>query len=103
MVTVTATEFAKNFGRYREVVQTEAVEVTSHDRVTGYFISRVEYETLQALKQAQREPVEKPKLTVTEKLALFEKIRLSAAAKALPGPDAAHSADFLYDDDGLPG
>ncbi len=25
-----------------------------------------------------------------------------AAAKALPGSSAAHSADFLYDDDGLP-
>jgi hypothetical protein len=24
-----------------------------------------------------------------------------AAAKATPGPDAAHSADYLYDDDGL--
>ena len=26
-----------------------------------------------------------------------------AAAKALPGPCAARSQDFLYDDDGLPG
>jgi prevent-host-death family protein len=25
-----------------------------------------------------------------------------AAAKATPGPDAAHSADHLYDDNGLP-
>jgi len=26
----------------------------------------------------------------------------SARGKATAGPDAAHSADFLYDDDGLP-
>lgn len=44
MITVPATEFSKNFGRYRELVQREAVAVTSHERVTGYFVSRAEYE-----------------------------------------------------------
>lgn len=34
--------------------------------------------------------------------ALMEKVRAAAAAKALPGPNAAHSQDFLYDDDGMP-
>jgi prevent-host-death family protein len=38
----------------------------------------------------------------TERRALMERIRLSGAAKALRGPDAARSQDFLYDDDGLP-
>jgi prevent-host-death family protein len=28
--------------------------------------------------------------------------RARAMAKPTPGPDAAHSADFLYDDEGLP-
>ena len=37
-----------------------------------------------------------------ERRALMERVRLSGAAKALPGPDAARSQDFLYDDDGLP-
>lgn len=37
-----------------------------------------------------------------ERRALMERIRLSGAAKALPGPAAARSQDFLYDDDGLP-
>ena len=32
---------------------------------------------------------------------LLEELR-AAAAHATPGPDAAHSQDFLYDDDGLP-
>jgi len=50
MVTVPSTEFAKNFGHYREVVQAEPVAVTSHNRVTGYFISRKEYDELLRLK-----------------------------------------------------
>ena len=44
MITVPSSEFSKNFGRYREAAQREPVAVTSHDRVTGYFVSRVEYE-----------------------------------------------------------
>lgn len=34
---------------------------------------------------------------------LLEAVRASAAGKATAGPDAAHSQDFLYGDDGLPG
>ena len=34
--------------------------------------------------------------------ALMEKARASAIAKALQGPAAARSQDFLYDDDGTP-
>jgi hypothetical protein len=33
----------------------------------------------------------------------MERVRASASVKAGPGPDAAHSQDFLYGDDGLPG
>lgn len=33
---------------------------------------------------------------------LLEAMRASAAAKASAGPDAAHSQDFLYGDEGLP-
>ena len=43
-VMVTATEFAKNFGKYREIAQREPVAVSSHGRVSGYFISGVEFE-----------------------------------------------------------
>jgi prevent-host-death family protein len=52
-------------------------------------------------------PVELPRREWTaEELAerrrkLLE-ISEQAAKKALPGPDAAHSADYLYDEDGLP-
>lgn len=47
---VPATEFTRNFGRYREIVQREPVAVTSHGRATGYFVSAVEYEEMQRLK-----------------------------------------------------
>lgn len=50
MTQVAATEFARNFGRYREEAQREAVAVATHNRVTGYFVSAHEYEELQQLK-----------------------------------------------------
>ncbi len=34
---------------------------------------------------------------------LLEEFRASASAKVTPGPSAARSQDFLYDEDGLPG
>jgi prevent-host-death family protein len=34
--------------------------------------------------------------------ALMERVRASASGKAGSGPDAAHSQDFLYGEDGLP-
>lgn len=42
------------------------------------------------------------KLTPEERARVFEEVR-AAAAKATPGPDAARSQDFLYDEFGLPG
>ena len=44
MVKVQASEFSKNFGHYREIAQREAVAVTNHNRITGYFVSAVEYD-----------------------------------------------------------
>lgn len=35
--------------------------------------------------------------------AIIEALQDSAARTARPGPDAARSQDFLYDEDGLPG
>ena len=44
-------------------------------------------------------PVKK-RLTREDRRALIEEIR--ASAKPSPGPSAARSQDFLYDEDGLP-
>ncbi len=55
MVAVTATEFAKNFGRYKEEAQREPVAITSHGRTSGYFMSAPAFEEYQRLKaQATR-------------------------------------------------
>jgi PHD/YefM family antitoxin component YafN of YafNO toxin-antitoxin module len=51
---VPATEFARDFGRYREIAQREPVAVTSHGRATGYFVSAVEYEEMPRLKTLVR-------------------------------------------------
>lgn len=52
MTEVAATEFARNFGKYREVAQREAVAVVAHNRVTGYFVSARDYDEYQRLKAA---------------------------------------------------
>jgi prevent-host-death family protein len=46
MASVTAAEFAKSFGRFREVAQREPVAITSHGRETCYLISAEEYRRL---------------------------------------------------------
>jgi PHD/YefM family antitoxin component YafN of YafNO toxin-antitoxin module len=50
LAAVTATEFARNFGRYRDLAQREPVAVTNHDRVTGYFVSAPDFEEYRHLK-----------------------------------------------------
>lgn len=47
---VSASEFARNFGQYRELVQREPIAVTSHGRPTGYFVSAAEFEEWQRYK-----------------------------------------------------
>jgi PHD/YefM family antitoxin component YafN of YafNO toxin-antitoxin module len=54
MAKVTATEFAKNFGRYREMAQREPVAITSHGRTSGYFISPHEFAELERLRAHER-------------------------------------------------
>jgi prevent-host-death family protein len=44
----------------------------------------------------------KAKPTAAEKMALMDAIQKRAAKKAKPGPSAARSQDFLYDENGLP-
>lgn len=45
--------------------------------------------------------VNKRRLSPEERMALLEELR-AASVKATPGPSAARSQDFLYDEDGLP-
>lgn len=50
MTIVAATEFARNFDRYREAAQHEAVAVKSHARISGYFVSVREFAEYRRLK-----------------------------------------------------
>lgn len=52
--TVPASEFTRNFGRYRMQAQREAVAVSSHGSITGYFVAPDEYEEFQRFKQHRR-------------------------------------------------
>lgn len=54
MVAITATEFAKGSGRYKEEAQREPVAITSYGRISGYFVSAKEYEELQRLRAFER-------------------------------------------------
>jgi prevent-host-death family protein len=47
-------------------------------------------------------PVSRPQLTPEERLAAINEIARQAATQATPGPYAARSQDFLYDEFGLP-
>ncbi len=51
---VPASEFTKNFGRYKMQAQREAVAVSSHGQITGYFVSVHEYEDLLKLRGNRR-------------------------------------------------
>jgi hypothetical protein len=54
MIEVPATEFAKHFGRYKDIAQREPVAITSHGRTTGYFVAEHEYAEYQRLKALSR-------------------------------------------------
>ena len=74
--TAPASEFTRNFGRYRMQAQREAVPVSSHGHATGYFAGPVEYEEFtryreQSLSFATAELAE-------------DKIRMIAAARVDP-------------------
>jgi len=51
---VSASEFTRNFGRYRMAAQRQAVPVSSHGQITGYFVGPDEYEEFQRYKYRPR-------------------------------------------------
>ena len=51
---VPASEFTRNFGHYRMLAQKGAVPVTSHGRVTGYFVPPEEFEEFERYRSQRR-------------------------------------------------
>jgi hypothetical protein len=52
--TVPASEFTRNFGRYRMLARREAIAVSSHGSIIGYFVAPDEYEEFRRFKQRRR-------------------------------------------------
>jgi hypothetical protein len=52
--TVPASEFIRNFGRYRLLARREAVAVSSHGSIIGYFVAPDGYEEFRRFKQRRR-------------------------------------------------
>ena len=50
MIRVAATEFVRNFVRYREEAQRGPVAVVTHNRIIGYFVSARDYEDYRRVK-----------------------------------------------------
>ncbi len=60
---VAASEFSRNFGRWKLAVQTTPIAVTSHGHVAGYFVSPETFERIQRITMASRQafhPAELP-------------------------------------------
>jgi hypothetical protein len=51
---VPASEFTRNFGRYRMIAQRHAIPVSSHGQITGYFVPPDEYEEFLRFKTYRR-------------------------------------------------
>jgi hypothetical protein len=51
---VPASEFTRNFGRYKMQAQREAVAVSTHGQIIGYFVSPIEYEEFRRFRDSRR-------------------------------------------------
>ncbi|WP_442578568.1 hypothetical protein ACSBOB_23980 [Mesorhizobium sp. ASY16-5R] len=55
-ITVRATEFSRNFGKYQdEAISAKVINVTSHGRVVGAYLSAQELAHYETLKRRERE------------------------------------------------
>ena len=55
-VTVRATEFSRNFAKYQdEAIEAKVINVTSHGRIIGGYLSASELARYEALKRRERE------------------------------------------------
>jgi prevent-host-death family protein len=54
MAEVSATEFCRNFGEYQRRVQREPIQVQSHGKTTGYFVSAEDFERMQRVLRESR-------------------------------------------------
>lgn len=78
---VPASEFTRNFGHYRVEAQRRPIPVSSHGRITGYFIAPQDYEEYERMR-AQRRSFATVELS-DEKVRAISKSRMQARHKDL--------------------
>lgn len=74
MMKIPSSEFAKNFGKYREAAHRGPIAVMSHKLVTGYYVAASEYKEYLRMKKRM------PKALAVEELS-EKTIRAIAKAK----------------------
>jgi hypothetical protein len=82
---VPASAFTRNFGRYRMQAQREAVAVSSHGQITGFFVGPDDYGEFKRFRDQRR-------AFLTEELS-DEEIRAIAASRM--EPRHSHRDDLL--------
>lgn len=71
---VPASEFTRNFGRYRMLAQREPIPVSSHGEISGYFVRADQFEEF--LKHQSRRRVLKPEDLDDETIELLSNARV---------------------------
>lgn len=69
---VAATEFCRNFATYQRRVQREPIQVRSHDKVTGYYVSAEDFERIERILASSRQPYHPTELPAHLKAAIRE-------------------------------
>ena len=85
---VAATEFCRNFATYQRRVQREPIEVRSHEKVTGYYISAEDYARVEEILAAARHRYHPSELPPHLKAAIRE---------ARMGPEHDHLNELMDD------
>lgn len=65
---VSASDFARNFGRYRVEAQRAPIPISNHGEITGYFISKPDYDAMIARLSAQPLPAQNQRSHMLEEL-----------------------------------
>ncbi len=101
MQSVTATDFVNNFGKRNQDVQRETIQVTSHGRPIGYYVSAAEYETLtnkRKNKDSIRETVINRRSEIKKIAQLHNANRISLFGSVARGDESLDSdIDFLVE------
>jgi hypothetical protein len=85
---VNATDFQRNFASYQRMVQRETIEVRSHEKVTGYYVSPETFERIEQILAASRRAYHPSELPAHLKAAIRD---------ARMGPEHNHLNALLDD------